>query len=98
MYQYIPLSNLPRSTNFLNSKNQPFHATQNKLKASVFLFEHARLHGKDPVPTVHPGRVSEDSVHTAARLYAFRVPLQGTKAHGRGADYCACPVKGGSKG
>lgn len=71
---YPSLSNLPRSSNFLNSKNQPFHATQDELKASVFLFEHARLHGKDPVPTVHPGRVSEDSVHTAARLSAFRVP------------------------
>lgn len=26
---YSSLSNLPRSTNFLNSKNQPFHATRN---------------------------------------------------------------------
>lgn len=35
-------------------KYQPFHATRNQLKASIFLFEHSRLHGKDPVKMIYP--------------------------------------------
>ena len=52
---YPSLSDLPRSTNFLNSKNQSaISCNRNQLKASVLLFEHSRLHGKDPVKMIYP--------------------------------------------